>query len=410
MSRRQPERQGLIRRVLSQQVTSVADAVMPVIVEAVDLDETLSRVDINELLEHVDLDAVVSRLDLQAVVERLDLNRLLDRVDLNLLLERIDLGQLVNRVDVEGIIDRVDLNAVIERVDLDAVIARVDINAIVKEVDVFSDVVSMTENLGSALARGTGGLFRSFIDLLRRHAAGLDTVVLRVVDHLLRRQPGSLPAGPAHLILTEAGSTPDKQVSGHYAGPVSRLLAFAFDILTILGLFAIATSVVSYLARLLAGYQLERKGTYGLWWTVALLVLGFVYFWLGPSISGRTAGMAVFGLRVVSNDGSPLKQSQSFVRVLVLPFSIALLGIGLVMAVVGRQREALHDHAAGTCVVYDWGDRPAEITTPLTRWLDRRGALETGAEADHMKGHGALPSQSIEGETITATQKPQPGG
>ena len=93
-------------------------------------------------------------------------------------------------------------------------------------------------------------------------------------------------------------------MSGRYAGPVSRLLAFAFDILTILGLFAIGTSVVSYLARLLAGYQLERKGTYGLWWTVALLVLGFVYFWLGPSITGRTAGMAVFGLRVVSSEGS----------------------------------------------------------------------------------------------------------
>ena len=69
--------------------------------------------------------------------------------------------------------------------------------------------------------------------------------------------------------------------------------------------------------------------------------------------------MAVFGLRVVSNDGSPLKQSQSFVRVLVLPFSIALLGIGPAMAVVGRQREALHDHAAVACVVDDLGDRRA---------------------------------------------------
>ena len=206
MSRRQPERQGLIRRVLSQQVTSVADAVMPVIVDAVDLDETLSRVDINESCSSMSISTPSSAaLTCRRSWRGSTSTCLLDRVDLNLLLQRIDLSQLVNRVDVEGIIDRVDLNAVIERVDLNAVIARVDINAIVKEVDVFSDVASMTENLGSALARGTGGLFRSFIDLLRRHAAGLDTVVLRLVDHLLRRQPGSLPAGPARLLPTEAG-------------------------------------------------------------------------------------------------------------------------------------------------------------------------------------------------------------
>jgi hypothetical protein len=31
----------------------------------------------------------------------------------------------------------------------------------------------------------------------------------------------------------------------------------------------------------------------------------------------------------------------------------------------------MHDAAAGSVVVYDWGDRPAEMSAPLTRWVSR---------------------------------------
>jgi hypothetical protein len=50
-----------------------------------------------------------------------------------------------------------------------------------------------------------------------------------------------------------------------------------------------------------------------------------------------------------------------------------LLGLGLVGVVIGRERRALHDVFAGSVVVYDWGDRPAELPAPLTRWIADHG-------------------------------------
>ena len=46
---------------------------------------------------------------------------------------------------------------------------------------------------------------------------------------------------------------------------------------------------------------------------------------------------------------------------------------------VDRERRALHDMLARTAVVYDWGERPAKLPAPLTRYLERKGvALELG--------------------------------
>jgi uncharacterized RDD family membrane protein YckC len=389
----------------------VADVVMPALVDAVDIDEALGRIDIDELLAHVDIDALVSRIDMQALMERLDLNRLLEKVDLDALTDRIGLARLFGRLDLNALLDTVDVDRLLERVDVDEIVQRVDVTALVLRVDVNEVVQAVDVNAlvqrvdvnalvqevdlgaitGKLVTGGTEGLLTSFLDLVRRQVVGLDVVLLRVVDGLLRRQPGTLQAGPDLLTpagagaassgqvrgrYAGAGASSSGQVSGRYAGPVSRLLAFTLDIGLILALFAVGTSALNYLIRLLTGYQLERNGTNGTWWTVALVLWALVYLWIGPAVAGRTIGMALVGLRVVAADGSPLSQRQSLVRVLLLPLSIALLGLGFVMAVVSGRRQALHDAAARTCVVYDWGDRPAEMPAPLTKWLSRRGAID----------------------------------
>jgi hypothetical protein len=41
--------------------------------------------------------------------------------------------------------------------------------------------------------------------------------------------------------------------------------------------------------------------------------------------------------------------------------------------VIGTRHRALHDVAGGSVVVVDFGDRPAELPGPLSRFLDRRG-------------------------------------
>jgi uncharacterized RDD family membrane protein YckC len=83
---------------------------------------------------------------------------------------------------------------------------------------------------------------------------------------------------------------------------------------------------------------------------------------------------ALVGLKVVRTDGSPLKPGAAAIRTVVLPFSFLLFGIGALMALVDRRRRALQDVAAGSAVVYDWGDRPAALPAPLTKFLDKRNA------------------------------------
>jgi uncharacterized RDD family membrane protein YckC len=368
-------RPGFIRRVISQPVASVADAVMPAIVDAVDIDETLGRIDVDELLTHIDLDAVVDRIDLQALIERLDLNRVLDKVDLDALIGRVGIEQVLDRIDLNALLEHVDLNQLLERVDINAVVGRVDVNAIMDEVD----LGSFTGKITSAVTAGTEGFLRSMLDLVRRQVVGLDMVILRFTDGLLRRQPGSLPLGPTLLVPSDEGETGTSHVSGRYAGPVSRLLAFAVDALLVVALFALGTSILNYLTHLLTGYHLERGSSNSFWWAIALAVWAFFYLWIGPAVAGRTLGMALIGLRVLATDGSAISQRQSFFRVLTLPLSVILLGIGLLMAVFGAERKALHDHIGGTCIVYDWGDRPAEMPAPLTSWLAGHGAIEFSA-------------------------------
>ena len=44
----------------------------------------------------------------------------------------------------------------------------------------------------------------------------------------------------------------------------------------------------------------------------------------------------------------------------------------------------VHDVLAGSTVVYDWGDRPAEIPAPITRWFARHGVDDVGPGAGQL--------------------------
>ncbi len=153
---------------------------------------------------------------------------------------------------------------------------------------------------------------------------------------------------------------------GHYAGVASRLVAFAIDIGAVWLLYTLGAAAVSLASQLIVGHPL----TLGHHQAVAAIVLvgwGFVYFSYQWALSGKTIGMALFGLQVVRADGQPASPRQAVLRTVLLPFSFVLGGIGVVMVLVQRQRRALHDLAAGTAVVYAWDARAARL-----RWLARK--------------------------------------
>lgn len=164
-------------------------------------------------------------------------------------------------------------------------------------------------------------------------------------------------------------------VTGRFAGSVSRLAAFAIDSFAIVVLYGVIVGVIAFTVRLVTGYEINTDETANAWWLLGYILWAFLYFWISTAITGRTFGKWLIGTRIVERDGSPLRGRSAFIRVLTLPLSFLIFGLGFVGIVIGEEHRALHDVFAGTVVVYDWGDRPAEMPAPLTRFLNRREAL-----------------------------------
>ena len=161
---------------------------------------------------------------------------------------------------------------------------------------------------------------------------------------------------------------------GRYAGAVSRLLAYVFDVTAIAGLFAAALAVISYLVHVLGGPQVS--------WNPQNVVVGIVfaawallYFGYSWAASGKTLGMALLGIRVVRADGVACEPWRGGLRALVFPLSFLVFCLGFLGILVQREHRALHDLIAGTAVVYAWDARAARL-----RFLARQS--EAGAAGD----------------------------
>jgi uncharacterized RDD family membrane protein YckC len=312
--------------------------------------------------------------------------RVLDVVQPDMVLDLVDINALLDRVDVNAILERVDINALLDRVDVDALMARADIDAIMARVDVRAIVDRA--GIPEIVAESTGHLGTSALDLFRKPLVGIDEIVFRVANGIFGRDPASFPDGPesltawvdakveerAEIVGRELAVGPGTLKTGRYGGPLTRLLAVVLDGLVVTTTFTLLIGVATYLVDLLTDRTLEIPES-GLWYGIGLTVLSFFYMWLSLGIFGKTLGKMVLGLRVVGYDGSVLNGKRALVRTVTYPLSFIVFGLGLLGVVFGRERRAWHDHFAGSAVVYDWGNRSAQMPTPLADWLERRGTL-----------------------------------
>lgn len=170
-------------------------------------------------------------------------------------------------------------------------------------------------------------------------------------------------------------------VSGNYAGGVTRLLAHSVDVSLAGFLFVSGSAALDYVIRTIAGVETVWDDS-GWWHAAAAGVWLFVYWWVSVAVAGKTIGKALLGLRVLTRDGDALSASRSAVRAITIPFSYALLGMGFLGILVGKERRALHDMTAGSAVVYDWGPRTAELPVPISAYLAKREAERTIAESE----------------------------
>jgi uncharacterized RDD family membrane protein YckC len=304
------------------------------------------------------------------VVEVVDPDVVLDHVDVNSLLDKIDVQRLLERVDLDAVLRQVDMNALLSRVDMNDLLARVDVNQMLEDVDL--EAVVRRSGIPEVVAESTSHLAGSTVDIARRQVAGLDFWVNRAVDTLMRREAGSYPVAPPALVEAAAAAEDGgrREVTGHYAGPVGRTLAFAVDVGLVTLVYTGASATLEWLTRIF--FDSSVVGRLPGWASVLFLVSWmFVYFFGSLAVAGRTVGQALVGLRVVARDGLTLKPWPALVRTVFMPVSFAFFGLGLVGVVVGREHRALHDVVGRSVVVVDFGDRPAELPGPLSRFLDR---------------------------------------
>jgi hypothetical protein len=135
----------------------------------------------------------------QALAERI-VPLVIDAIDIDSILNRVDIDKLIDRVDVDKVISRVDIEKVVERVDIAKLVDRVDVNAIVNEIDIDA-LVEQTE-LGSIIARSTTGILTEVLDVIRSQGVGLDDFILRWGNKLIGRgrKVADWPEGPPLLV------------------------------------------------------------------------------------------------------------------------------------------------------------------------------------------------------------------
>lgn len=127
-----------------------------------------------------------------------------------------------------------------------------------------------------------------------------------------------------------------------------RCGALLIDYIILVALLVISTLVARMLgggARA-AGNSAETAGI--------LMAILAVIMNLGvvPGLTGLTLGKWATGLRIERNDGGEIGIGRAFLRHFVgYPISLALFGLGFLMAAVSVHGRGLHDMIAGTIVV-----------------------------------------------------------
>ena len=160
--------------------------------------ESIAERVVNLVLDAIDINAIVGKVDVDGLIDRVDVQKIIDRVDVDEIVSRVDVNEIVSRVDVEAIIDRVDIDGIISRVDIDSLVEKTE--------------------LGTIIAHSTSGVASEALDLVRSQAVGLDDFIARWVNRILRRRSDDWPVGPPKLVSPPV-PVPALVDAGAHAGP-----------------------------------------------------------------------------------------------------------------------------------------------------------------------------------------------
>ncbi len=159
-------------------------------------------------------------------------------------------------------------------------------------------------------------------------------------DRASDAQPVPGAPGPARLVVEIASLR-------------RRLASMLYESMLLLGVLALAF-MLPYLA-LGIGLDAAPPGWFA--WLHIFVVLGayFVWYW---HRNGQTLAMQTWRLRLVdADDGRNLSLGRCWLRYALAWPSVLLCGVGLLWALIDRDRQFLHDRIAGSRIVLLPGTR-----------------------------------------------------
>jgi uncharacterized RDD family membrane protein YckC len=192
--------------------------------------------------------------------------------------------------------------------------------------------VAEAPEVRAAIARQGIGLVEDLRSGVRNAARRIDTAIERVARGILRR--------------------PQRERRPIYAGTFSRLLALGIDAGVVYGSLLLITAAIAFLISIFQSGD-QHAGTivialgFTAWSVIALVYL--VVFWSG---AGRTPGMSFVAIRMLSEDGQPVRPGQAFRRAIWLPISALPLLLGFWSVLFERERRGWPDRRAHTVVCY----------------------------------------------------------
>jgi uncharacterized RDD family membrane protein YckC len=158
---------------------------------------------------------------------------------------------------------------------------------------------------------------------------------------------------------------------GHYAGALSRLLAYGVDLLILTVVYAAALALLEFAIDVATPWNIAFKAGHVLVLVGELLWAAF-YFGNSWAIFARSPGMTLLGLKIVQVDGSSLDRRHAIIRLITFPLGFLTLGLGFLGIIFDRTHQAIYDRIARTAVVYDWDAEAAKLRGLAARGARRR--------------------------------------
>jgi uncharacterized RDD family membrane protein YckC len=145
-----------------------------------------------------------------------------------------------------------------------------------------------------------------------------------------------------------------RDLQGRRAGLVTRVLANTVDFGIVVGVVAAGYAGFAALRFLWNSrtFTFPAPG-FGVL-VIAGSVVMMLYLTAGWTVSGRTYGDHLLGLRVVGRRGRPLRPVGAFLRAILC----VLFPIGLFWIALSRRNESVQDVLLRSSVVYDWSRDP----------------------------------------------------